>query len=87
MNLTVVAYSAILFFILTPGVLVTLPPKSSKMMVAAVHAIIFAIVLGLTCKMVWKFSMRLEGFSDGAASAIADAKPVEKRGTVGMPNK
>lgn len=83
MNLIVVAYSAILFFILTPGILVTLPPKSSKMMVAAVHAIIFAIVLGLTCKMVWKFSMRLEGFDTQTTDAIADAKPL-KKATVGM---
>jgi hypothetical protein len=87
MNLIVVAYAAILFFVLTPGILVSLPPKSSKMMVAATHAIIFALVLGFTCKMVWKFSMRFEGFSDGAANAIAEAKPDTKKGTVGMSGK
>ena len=35
---------AVLFFVLTPGVLVTLPKKASKMMQAAVHALIFALV-------------------------------------------
>ena len=63
MNLVVAAYAAILFFLLSPGVLLRLPPKGSKFVVVATHAVIFAIVMGLTCKMVWKFSMnmRLEG--------------------------
>lgn len=63
MNLIVAAYAAILFFLLSPGVLLRLPPKGSKFVVVATHAVIFAIVMGLTCKMVWKFSMgmRLEG--------------------------
>lgn len=59
MNLVVAAYAAILFFILSPGVLLRLPPKGSKFVVVATHAVIFAIILGLTCKMVWKFSMRM----------------------------
>lgn len=33
-----------LFFLLTPGILVTLPPGGSKYMVALVHAIIFGLV-------------------------------------------
>ena len=87
MNLIVVAYAAILFFVLTPGILVTLPPKSSKMIVAATHAIVFAIVLAFTCKMVWKLSMRFEGFDTQTAQAIADAKPIHKKETVGMSGK
>ena len=35
---------AVLFFVLTPGVLVTLPKGGSKMVVAATHALIFATV-------------------------------------------
>jgi hypothetical protein len=34
----------ILFFVLTPGVFVTLPPKCSKLVVAATHAAIFVVV-------------------------------------------
>jgi hypothetical protein len=45
-------YSAILFFVLTPGILLTLPPKGKKMTVAAVHAVIFGLIWGLTYKMV-----------------------------------
>jgi hypothetical protein len=33
--------------------------------------------------MVWKFSMRLEGFDTQTTDAIADAKPL-KKATVGM---
>ena len=49
-------YVAVLFFVLTPGVLLSLPPKSSKFVVAATHAVVFAIVYHLTHKMVWKLS-------------------------------
>ena len=41
-------YAFVLFFVLTPGVLVTLPRKASKMVVAAVHAVIFALIWALT---------------------------------------
>jgi hypothetical protein len=37
-------YCAILFFVLTPGILLTLPKGGSKMVVAATHAVIFAAV-------------------------------------------
>ena len=40
----VALYSAILFFVLTPNVLLRLPPKGSTMMVAFVHALVFGIV-------------------------------------------
>ena len=49
-------YAALLFFILTPGILLTLPPKGKKMTVAAVHAVVFGVIFGLTHKMVWKLS-------------------------------
>ena len=67
MNIVVTVYTAILFFLLSPGVLLRLPPKGSKMMVAAVHALVFALILGFTGKMVWKLSMRFEGMEGGPA--------------------
>jgi hypothetical protein len=57
MNWVVTVYAAILFFVLTPGILVSLPPKGSKMMVAATHAVVFALLFGFTAKMVWRASM------------------------------
>ena len=45
MNILVGVYAIILFFLLTPGILVTLPPNSSNYIVAATHGILFAILL------------------------------------------
>lgn len=36
--------TAVLFFLLTPGILVSLPPGGGKFAVAATHAIVFALV-------------------------------------------
>lgn len=61
MSLIVSIYAAILFFLLTPAILVRLPPGGSKWTVAAVHAIVFAILFHFTHKLVWRLGARLEG--------------------------
>ncbi len=48
-------FTAALFFVLTPGVLLSLPPGGSKLVVAATHAAVFALVWHLTHKMASKF--------------------------------
>jgi len=48
MSLLITFYTAILFFVLTPGILLTVPRKGSKYVVAAVHAIVFALVYYFT---------------------------------------
>jgi hypothetical protein len=47
-------YAAVLFFLLTPGVLLSLPPGGSRTTVALTHAVVFAVVWALTHKMVWR---------------------------------
>ena len=59
MNWVVTIYTAILFFVLTPNVVLRLPPKGSTLMVAAVHAVVFAIVYHFTHKVVWRMSMNM----------------------------
>ena len=54
------AYAALLFVVLTPGVLMRLPPNGSKMTVALTHGVVFAVVWYFTNKMVWRASY--EGF-------------------------
>jgi hypothetical protein len=44
MGYTYLLTTALLFFVLTPGILLSLPPGGSKMVVAATHAVVFAIV-------------------------------------------
>jgi hypothetical protein len=63
MYLLMTLFTAILFFFLTPGVLLTLPPGGSKLAVAATHAIVFAVVYGFVYKFVWQ-AVYLEGFMD-----------------------
>jgi hypothetical protein len=48
MDLAMFLYTAILFFLLTPGILITIPPGGKQRMVAAVHAGVFAFVWGLS---------------------------------------
>jgi hypothetical protein len=69
MNVTVAIYAAILFFVLSPNVLLRLPANGSKLMVAGVHAIVFAVVLYFTQKWVWKMSVGLEGMQEGLGSS------------------
>ena len=57
MNWVVTIYAAVLFFILTPAVLLRLPPKGDKYTVAAVHGLVFALVFHFTHKFVWQMSM------------------------------
>jgi len=70
---------AVLFFVLTPGILVSLPKGGSKRMVAAVHAVLFALVFHLLHTMVLK---GMEGFF---VSVNANTKPMG--GTVSGWNK
>ena len=48
MNWIITLYTAVLFFLLTPGVILSLPPKGGLYTVAAVHAIVFALVFHFT---------------------------------------
>lgn len=45
--------SALLFALLVPGVLVTLPPGGSRMTVLAVHAVVFALVSSYAMRMMF----------------------------------
>jgi hypothetical protein len=63
-------FVAALFFVLTPGVLLSLPLGGSKMAVAATHAVVFALVYHLTHKMAFhSFHGNDEGFA-GIASTL-----------------
>jgi len=66
-------FTALLFFVLTPGIVLSLPPKGSKMMVAGVHAIVFALVWTFTHKLVWEWGVSSglivkDGFAQAAAA-------------------
>ena len=59
MNVVVVLYLALLFFVLVPNVVLRLPPNGGKFTVAAVHALVFAVVVFFTKDFVWRWSTSL----------------------------
>ena len=58
MDLVMFLFTAVLFFLLTPGILLSLPPGGSKMVVAATHAVVFGLVFSLSHKMLMSFGMK-----------------------------
>ena len=58
MYLHMFIFSVLLFFVLSPGVLLRLPPNGSKYVVAAVHALVFAAVFTISFKYYKEFLLR-----------------------------
>lgn len=78
MNLWTLLYIAVLFFVLTPGILISLPSGGSKITVAAVHALVFALVFHFTHKLVWNVTKSvsfggLEGFESNKKWEFSDS--------------
>ena len=69
-----------LFVILSPGILVRLPKKSSKWKVAIVHGVIFAIVMYIVY---WYILPELEGFQEG----LTTKKPRKTKAPAKMETK
>ena len=59
-----ILFIAILFFVLTPGILLTLPKGGSKIKVALVHALIFAVLFHFTYKCIGGLCTSLERFGN-----------------------
>jgi hypothetical protein len=48
-------FTMLLFYLLTPGVLLNIPKSGSLKQRALVHAVVFALIYSFTHKLVWKF--------------------------------
>ena len=48
--MTHIIFLFILFFLLTPGILLRLPSKGNKWIVAFVHALVFGILVYVSCR-------------------------------------
>ena len=60
-------YLTALFVALTPGILLVVPKKGSRLVIAIVHGILFAIILQFTYNEVYRFAN--EGFTPVTDSA------------------
>jgi len=49
-----IIFTTFLFVLLTPAIIVRLPPNGSKLTVAFVHGLIFALIYHLIHGMVWR---------------------------------
>jgi hypothetical protein len=80
---------AALFFVLTPGVFISLPPGKGKLVVAATHAAVFALVFHLAHKPLMNLAQQYELF-EGAPKppcAAPGSKPAKDASCcIGAPN-
>jgi len=53
MQIIMFMYLAVLAFLFSPGILITLPPGGSRVVVALTHALVISLVWGLTHKLVY----------------------------------
>jgi hypothetical protein len=66
-------FTALLFVVLTPGVVLTLPSKASgNLVIAIVHGVIFALVYHFTHKAVWEWTRKYEGFQSVCSTEHPD---------------
>jgi hypothetical protein len=75
-----IIFNAVLFYVLSPGVLVRLPPKASHTTVLVTHAIVFAIVH----KLLSGFVKQLEFFDMPDTKTPAECPAGTKRSANGM---
>ena len=66
LSVCVFVLQVLLFVLLTPGILLVLPPKSSKYVVAITHGVVFSALWILLYKPFCKFCslLKLEGLTD-----------------------
>lgn len=76
MQWLMLAFVALLFAALTPGVLVTLPPRSSKLTVALTHGVVFALVYQFTHHAA---SMMLTGGREGLTTCKKDDEEYDEK--------
>jgi len=51
MKILKIVFVALVFYLLTPGILIALPPGASFQVQAAVHGVVFAVVITLAWKL------------------------------------
>lgn len=75
-----IIFVAVMFFILTPGIVVRLPPKGSLKVVALVHSLIFAFIVGMFCRMIDSLDKKRYKHSKKESFATPRAACLEKDG-------
>ena len=66
-------YGAILFVLLTPGLVLRIPSKGPLLHASIVHAIVFGILLYFICKMAYQYKYGVESFENTEIDTVSDA--------------
>ena len=75
-------FTALLFVVLTPGVILTIPAKGSALTAAFVHGLLFAFLYHVTHKAVWHLihgDKKVEGFAPVCGGRTNGSCPIGKR--------
>lgn len=64
MNVLMSLYVVLLFVLLTPGVVLSLPTGGNRITCAVVHGVLFAVAWHFTNKAVWRATSQMSGFQD-----------------------
>ena len=79
MNAYFAAYIAILFFLLSPGVLLRLPARGTRLVVAVTHGIVFVVALYLTkhvvLRLLYGMGCIYDGFQDMPPQEMKQPQP------------
>jgi hypothetical protein len=80
LNICIFVLQVLLFVLLTPGILLVLPPKSSKYIVALTHGIVFSALWILLYKPFCRFCsvMKLEGLTENATPNMSKDQDEEE---------
>ena len=63
-HLYIFIFSTLLYYVLTPGILITIPQKSSKKVVALVHALLYSTIWYFTYKIVFNINEGFETYTE-----------------------
>jgi len=87
MSILFSVYVLALFVVLTPGILLRLPKKGSKITVALVHALVFAAVLAVSGHVFWKHGRHLfEGMEHSTKTPGSNPGSNKQKATESKPN-
>ena len=78
MNWLLVVYTVLLFVVLTPAILLRLPPNGNKWTVALVHGLVFALVYHFTHHFVARLGAGFEGFGGSTEECSEEDKKAKK---------
>jgi len=85
--MTAAIIGAVLFVLLTPGLLLRIPSKGSLLTASVVHAIVFAVVFYLISKLVYQYSANRESFDNMVRENLTISMPSSVTDKLKVENK